>query len=340
MGPCKHCGENHLHSTCRRKKKPSVVIPVGYCCPTAEFLKMMGVRRLATPLDWCRSTQSMWVHVLQDGGHALTDQVHLCHDASDGDKPYHGLYSEPTLGGSYPRVQLWLHGYDRATWMRRCERMRELLHDAPPMADAPSLEDAPPPALAQESRAARVESRTPTLGLHLDFENEHEELASATSAGSRLDRFTAEAIALGDAADSLAGACFIVVAVLFVSRHRSSATQVDVLGAHADTDAPAPEAEIPETKIPVASSSPVSRVPLVAIDGADGCFACARPKPNVTVLRYVVPHAIRNGAGNPLPKGQNALLEQDAERLHAVLRSLFPDFFPPPRSTVTRPVTT
>ena len=208
--------------------------------------------------------------------------------------------------------------------------MRELLHDAPPLADAPSLEDAPPPALAQESRTVQVESRTPTLGLHLDFENEHEELASATSSGSRLDQFAAEAIALGDAADSLAGASFVVVAVLFVSRLGSSATQADVLGAHAGTGAPVPEAERPEAEIPAASSSPV-RVPLVAIDGADGCFACARPKRNVAVLRYVVPHAIRNGAGNPLPKGQNALLDQDAERLHAVLRSLFPDYFPPPR---------
>ena len=268
-----------------------MVIPMGYCCPTAEFLKMTGVRRLATPLDWCKSTLSMWQHVLSDGGNALMDESLVRHNAAN--KPYHATYCGAELGGAYTRTQLWLHGHDRPTWARRCERLRELLHDATP----PN----------EEGEPSRDDVRTPTLAVHVDFENISVEPAAASTTG-RLDECATEAAALSEAAQALAGAKLHIVAILFVTIGTPSALQADVTAG-------------------VTAGDGLVRIPLEPAAGGDGSFAIARLRSNVTLLRYVVPHGIRNGAGNPLPKGQNALLEEDATRLHAVVQAVFPDFF-------------
>ena len=268
MGPCKHCGENHLHSHCRRKQSAPVVIPIGYCCPTAEFIKMTGMRRLATPLDWCKATLPAWVHILGDSGKCLAhpSQVMVEPDAS---KPWHKLYSEE----HFPRTQLWVHGHDADVWARRCERLHELLHDT-----------------GEQSQV---------LGLHIDFEN------SEDGAGGidRLDAFALDATALGAAADCLAGASMHVVAILFVRCGGASAKQADV-----------------------ATIATERRLPLEPTSTGTG-FTVARPRDNVTIVRYVVPHDTRNGAGNPLPKGQNALLADDAANLHDLLQGLFPERF-------------
>ena len=66
-------------------------------------------------------------------------------------------------------------------------------------------------------------------------------------------------------------------------------------------------------------------------DGREGeaaSFAVARPRGNVTILRYAVPHETRNGLGNPLPKAQATLFPGDAAAVLAVLRRLFPLHFP------------
>ena len=292
MGPCKHCGESHLHSQCRRRAAAHLVIPIGYCCPTAEFLKFAGVRRCAAPLDWCKSTLPLWQHVISDRGQALADEAQAV--PSEDGKMRHATYNDEV----YPRVQLWLHGFDPPTWARRCERLRELMHDAP----------------RAGGECAQV------LALHIDFE------ASSSSGGggsssasivqplqSRLDAFATEAAQLGAAAEgATAGASLHVVACLFVQSASESAAQSDVA-------APLSAAGGGGERLAMESG----------LAGDDsGCFARVRPRPNVTVLRYVLPHERRNGAGNPLPKGQNSLLPDDAERLAAVLRALFPQHFP------------
>ena len=319
MGPCKHCGDNHLHSQCRRRKAEHLVIPIGYCCPTAEFLKFSGVRRCAAPLDWCKTTLPLWQHIINDKGQALSDEAQaVTSEDGEGKVTRHKTYN----GELYPRVQLWLHGYDPPTWARRCERLRELLHDAP-----------------AGGECAQV------LALHIDFEvrnancssvssgvansvssgmtnSSREELQSSEgqepvdvsqSPGqsprqSRLDAFVQEAVELGATAGrATAGAHLHVVAVLFVPSASESAAQCDVAAGRGGE------------RLALESA--------VAGDGS-GCFARCACSPNVTVLRYVLPHERRNGAGNPLPKGQNSLLPDDAERLQAVLRALFPLHFP------------
>ena len=110
-GPCKHCGGNHLHSYCRRlQRAPELItIPIGRLCPTAALLKTAGVRRNASPLDWCITTLQLWRHILTDKGAALSSPAQVCHDG-DG-KPFHAMYCEP----EFPRVQIWIHGYHAPT---------------------------------------------------------------------------------------------------------------------------------------------------------------------------------------------------------------------------------
>ena len=332
MGPCKHCGENHLHSQCRRMKGQSCVIPIGYCCPTAEFLKTAGVRRTATPLDWSKSTVDMWAHMLGDGGQALADGEQVATHQQSG-KAYHRTYCGPL----FQRAECWLHGHDPPTWARRCERLRELLHEVP----------------------AGGASRTKVLALHIDFENATD-AAEAEGAGlGRLESFSSDLVALGIAADALAGANLHICAVLFVPLDGCSAAKTDVATGEAEPPEPPEQPEPPaqlelpaqlEPPEPPAELEPPAQLEPPGHPGQEGqgsqggarrllltpigdgeqfaSFACVRPRPNVTLLRYVVPHSIRNGAGNPLPKGQNALLAEDAERVHAVLRWMFPEHFP------------
>ena len=112
--------------------------------------------------------------------------------------------------------------------------------------------------------------------------------------------FVESALALGRAAADLRGCRLHVCAILLVSDREHD--DVAPLTPHLD----------------LADDCPLK--------AAQRC-TCARPAANVTVVQYVVPHGVRNGAGNPLPKGQQALLPDDATAIEALLRSLFPHFF-------------
>ena len=51
-----------------------VVVPIGHLCPTAGLLRQLGLRRLAMPLDWSRSTLALWQHALSDDLRTLEDE--------------------------------------------------------------------------------------------------------------------------------------------------------------------------------------------------------------------------------------------------------------------------
>jgi hypothetical protein len=288
MGPCRFCGGGHLHSVCRVEH---FVLPLGYCCPTAALIKAAGARRAAAPLDWSRTTLAMWAHVLADGGEALASPAHVARDARG--RPSHAVYREP----AFARAECWVHGLDAESWARRCARLRVLLHDG-----------------------AEGRPRMSVLGLHVDFEAapsadpRHRPYFAADEA-PRLAVFAADAARLGAAVDGLAGCDMRLVAILCVPAGSASATP----GAWAAAcgGSAAPEQIAFEVDAPGGAREPAS-----------ACFSCARPRPNVTVLRYVLPHSARNRFGNPLPSDQHALLPEDACRVHALLRALYDEFFP------------
>ena len=139
----------------------------------------------------------------------------------------------------------------------------------------------------------------------------------------RLDAFALDAAALGAAADQLAGAALHVLAILFVPRGGASAAQADVAFAGAGAK---------RQRLPFEPSRPST-----SGAGEGTLFAVVRPSPNVTLVRYTVPHETLNGAGNPLPKAQNALLAEDAENLHAILKEIFPGRWSPGSITGSSP---
>ena len=51
-----------------------LILPMGHYCATAGLLKQLELRRVALPLDWCRSTLHLWAHALSDGLRHLEDE--------------------------------------------------------------------------------------------------------------------------------------------------------------------------------------------------------------------------------------------------------------------------
>ena len=117
-----------------------------------------------------------------------------------------------------------------------------------------------------------------------------------------------EASALGRAGSSLCGCDLSVLAILFVPG--SSVAE----GWEGEN---------------LVEGWEVDRVCGVGGGGAatDECFRFLQPAAGVTVVRYAVPHTRTNGAGHPLPKDQSCLFPEDAERVNALCRHLYPEFF-------------
>ena len=269
-----------------------VLIPMGHFCPTAGLLKQLGLRRFATPLDWCRSTLALWEHALKDDFQQLESED-LVRTTPNG-RCYHDLYSEEV----FPKSGLWEHGYDGASFVRRCRRLRALIH-----------------------------SEREKLGLHVCFEQEplSETVIRIRNNALRcrgtgvppwavtysvsLNDVAAAAVRLGRAVARLEVPHFqlLVIVVCFRGSESDQVTRV------AD----------PEDSGGGWTLEPLA---VAGSDASPGCFARIQPLPNVTVVRYTVPHNERNGEGLPLPGNGFEFLQPDATRLAAALKVLQPRF--------------
>mmetsp|Transcript_74345 Transcript_74345/g.124067 ORF Transcript_74345/g.124067 Transcript_74345/m.124067 type:complete len:437 (+) Transcript_74345:62-1372(+) len=270
-----------------RSDNEPVIVPMGHFCPTAGFLKQLGLRRMATPLDWCRSTLSLWQHALVDNLNELENENHV--RCSPLGRTYHALYDSDT----FPKSTLWEHGYDAASFHRRCRRLRQVMHSdlCEKLGLHIAFELPPLDALTKEIRTKALDSRRPG------------EPAWALSHSTSLQEVVTDAIALMQSIERIGNVHkFQLLAVLFCFRESESERLTRVQGV-------CDEMELK---------------PALSV-GCD-CFARIDPLPNVTVLRYTVPHHLKNGEGLPLPPDGSELLPNDARRLHAVLKTLYPGF--------------
>jgi len=227
----------------------------------------------------------------------LEDPTNIHHNARG--RPYHAIYREP----AFPGVVCLEHGYDASSWARRCARFRKLLSN---------------------SDAQR-------LGLHIDYERSPSSQSTSDpanlsvgsdAANCRLQLLVNQSVELMRMADSINISSFHLVAILMVFPQSCSAGLEEVM---------IPSAEQGDH---VCELSNACSMRLEALDenfpgGIQNgrCFARVRPHPRATVLRYVVPHAIKNGKGYPLLGNCSAMLPHDALRFRAMLCHLFPDFF-------------
>ena len=269
-----------------------VLVPMGHICPTAGLLKQLGLRRFATPLDWCRSTLALWEHALKDDLQQLESEA-LVRTTPNG-RWYHDLYGEE----AFPKSGLWEHGYDGASFVRRCGRLRALMH-----------------------------SEREKLGLHVCFE------AEPLSETVRLIRNNAlkcrgagvppwavtYSVSINDAA-AAAVRLGRTVSRLEMPNFRLLVIVVCFRGSESD--------RVTRVADPETSGGGWTLEPLAVADSdaSSCCFARIEPLPNVTVVRYTVPHDERNGEGLPLPGNGFEFLAQDAARLAAAIKVLHPRF--------------
>lgn len=243
----------------------AVIIPMGHACPTAGLLRQLGLRRLAAPLDWCKSTLQLWAHALPDDLQQLESDS-LVRRAAD--RAHHAVYNEDY----FTKCDLWEHGFDAAAVRRRCARLRTLLQS--------------------EGREK--------LGFHLA----HELPATATHAhnSQSLQEVVTAATELGRTMARLDSVRHFRLLALVVCLRGSASDRLTHV---------------------VAPGELLLR-PLDARTDPFGCFARVDPLPNVTVLRYTVPHEKRNKEGAPLP--DIVFFPEDAARVRSMLEALYPQF--------------
>jgi len=296
---CKQCGGRHLPSEC--SKVGTVIIPMGYCCPTAAFVKQCGLRFTAMPLDWSKTTLPMWQHIFADGCAMLADSTQIIHNEKG--RPFHKIYREP----QFPRACCLEHGYDAPSWARRCNRFKQLL----------------------------LNGHASRLGIHIDYENTTTQLAKSDSQSCSpcsLDVIVSQAAELMRTADDLGMYSFHLVAVFMISQESSSAdaTRIQIepfarktSDGYGQCDAFVDVESLDEQ---VDEHCAMTNTRVQASD-LRGCFARVCPHERATVVRYIVPHTIRNAKGYPLLGNCSALIHEDSARLHAILSMLYPTFF-------------